>query len=256
MNMLEKAIRRTTAENGLTTGSTYVAETDISLSEITKMNYDFLLSDKELSRKKIAFLGSDQVEFTNKLRDIRTAILNDRSRNVVMITGLELDSGSSFFARNLSAVSAFESSRTSLLVDCNIGQNASETLFNLDGRRGVIDYVCNKTLTVEDIICETGIKHFRCIPVGTSMGQHGEFFSHPRFFSLLQNLKGRYSDRNIFIDAPPILNSADARILLDICDQVVVVVSYAKANTHLLNAVSKVVPVEKMAGLIYNEYMH
>lgn len=257
MNKLEKAIKRT-VEESLVQDDSITAEDigiDSSINEISRMEEEGLLSNLELEKKKILYQECEQVELVNKFRDIRTALSCDHTNKVVLVTSFAANYGTSFFARNLASVTAFDSSRTSLLIDCNIDRPSVSKVFDLEGRYGVLDYILNKEISMESIIHHSGIKRYRCIPSGSSSSDREEYFTHPRFKSLLTNLKDRYRDRNIFIDAPPILKSADTRILLEVCDQVIIVVPFGKVNQTLLNAAAKIIPKEKYAGIVYNDYI-
>lgn len=254
MDILEKAVRLTVESSGVfSTADIYERQDHCSISEISKMERERIFSFEEMEEKKIVYPESSQVDLVHKFRDIRTALASDADNNIVMVTSTGPECGTSFFARNLAAVTAFDSTRTSLLIDCNITRPNIEKIFELDKRLGLLDYIVDKTIEIDDVIHCSGIKRYRCIPTGELRGEGEEFFTHPRFKELLTCLKARYSDRNIFIDAPPILKSADARILLEVCDQVVVVVPYGKVKVADLNAIEKVLPKEKFKGVVYNE---
>ena len=256
MDKLEKAIRLKVPDSMFARDLVNLeVEQDPSMEEIAKMVNKPLLTPAELAKKEIVFQGCKQIELLHQLRDIRTALSADPARNVVMITSLGTGYGTSFFARNLAAMTAFDSSRTSLLIDCNIEKPSINKVFGLEDCAGVLDYVLDEEFSMEEIIHDVGIKRFRCIPSGKHRGEHQDYFTLPRFRSLIINLKQRYSDRNIFIDAPPIFTSSDTRILLDVCDQVVVVVPYGKVDQRGLNSVGKVIPKEKYSGVVYNGFI-
>lgn len=256
MDKLERAIRRTVINDDLLYGD-YIStdkETN-SIGEILKMNVGKLFSFQELDKKKIVYQRSDQVEALHKFRDIRTALSTDESKNVVMVTSLSASSGASYFARNLAAVTSFDSTKTSLLIDCNIDKPNISSVFELQNQLGVLDYIVDETITVDDVIHASGIARYRCIPSGNTTDETEEYFTHPRFKKLLMDLKNRYKDRNIFIDAPPILKSADTRILLEVCDQVIVVIPYGKVGQEEMNSAEKMIPKDKFKGVVLNEYV-
>ncbi len=254
MDMLEKAVRLTVESSGVfSTTDIYERQDHCSIREISKMERERIFSFEEMEEKKIVYPESSQIDLLHKFRDIRTALTSDTDNNIVMVTSVGPNYGTSFFARNLAAVTAFDSTRTSLLIDCNINRSNIGKTFELDNRLGLLDYIVDKTVAIDDVIHCSGIKRYRCIPTGELKGEGEEFFTHPRFKKLLTSLKTRYSDRNIFIDAPPVLTSADTRILLEVCDQVIVIVPYGKVKVADLNAIEKVLPKEKFRGVVYNE---
>lgn len=253
MNKLERAIRRTVDNDDLS----FIGDINVScpIKEISKMEVEKLFTKEELESKKIIYQGSHQIDLLHKFRDIRTALASNEAGNVVLVTSLASSYGTSYFARNLAAVTSFDSTKTSLLIDCNIYRPSVSSIFELGDRLGVLDYVVDESIAIDDVIHCSGIKRYRCIPAGNLAGECEEYFTHPRFKELLVGLKNRYSDRDIFIDAPPILTSADTRILLEVCDQVIVVIPSGKVNTAEIHAVEKVIPKEKFKGVVLNEYI-
>jgi protein-tyrosine kinase len=242
MDMLEKAVRLTVESSGVfSTTDIYERLDHCSISEISKMEQERIFSFEEMEEKKIVYPESSQINLLHKLRDIRTAAASDAENKIIMVTSIGPECGTSFFARNIAAVTAFDSTRTSLLMDCNINRPNVDKVFELGGRLGLLDYIVDKTVSIDDVIHCSGIKRYRCIPTGELRGEGGEFFTHPRFKELLTSLKVRYGDRNIFIDAPPILTSADTRILLEACDHVIVIIPYGKVKVTDLNTIEKVV---------------
>lgn len=256
MNKLERAIRRTVIhDEPFMINDIYSDNKTNSIGEILKMEVEKRFTLEELERKKIVYQRSDQVEALHNFRDIRTALSSGEASNVVMITSLSVSNGASYFARNLAAVTSFDSTKTSLLIDCNIDRPSVSSIFELQDRLGVLDYIVDESITVDDVIHCSGIARYRCIPAGNPTKESEEYFTHPRFKKLLTDLKNRYRDRNIFIDAPSILKSADTRILLEVCDQVIVVVPYGKVGQAEINLAEKMIPSEKFKGVVLNEYI-
>lgn len=253
MDKLERAIRSTIVNGELA----FVGDVNnsCSIKEISKMEIEKFFTPEELENKKIIYQGSNQVDLLHKFRDIRTALASSENGNVVLVTSLAPSYGTSYFTRNLAAVTSFDSTKTSLLVDCNVDRPSVSDTFELIGRPGVLDYVVNESIAIDDVIHCSGIKRYRCIPAGSSIDNCQEFFTHPRFKKLLTNLKNRYKDRNIFIDAPPILTSADTRILLEVCDQVILVVPYGRVNKEEIATAEQIIPKGKLKGIVLNEYI-
>lgn len=253
MNKIEQAIRKISGNNDIFFGD----ESD-SLScveEIEKMQSRFSLSAEALLEKQIIYPAMKDYRLVNSFRDLRTNITKDNNNNIILVTSTARKSGNSFFARNLAAATAFDASKTAILLDCSITNNDAGELFDLTDKSGILNYLLNKEIKIEDIIHDTGIKRLRIIPFGSSELSIGEHFSHPRFQNLVSQLKHKYGDRHIFIDAPPILESADTRILMELCDQVVLVVPYGQSNIANIQAATKMIGQEKFSGVVFNDYV-
>ncbi len=254
MNKLEKAISLTMSDD-LYMNNMYRSSDPVkSMEEIAKMENAVSLTEDELIQKKIIFQGSNQDKLVNQLRDIRTALNENKAKNLIMVVSVSENSGTSFFAKNLAAVTAFDSSRSSLLIDCNIENPSVANTFDLNDKKGLLDYIFDKNLCESDVIQSVGISRYRCITSGLVESENEEFFTHPRFKSLLMTLKERYNDRSIFLDSPALLTSANARILLDVCDQVIIVAPVGRVSAHKLETVSRMIPKEKLSGLVINDH--
>ena len=65
-------------------------------------------------------------------------------------------------------------------------------------------------------------------------------------------LLNRYSDRYIFINAAPVKDSADARILIDLCDYVILLVPYARSTKNSVKDAADAIDKEKLLGVVLN----
>jgi Mrp family chromosome partitioning ATPase len=106
---------------------------------------------------------------------------------------------------------------------------------------------------VEQIIHPVGIQRLRLIPTGGQMDITVEYFTSLKMRRLLKNIKERFADRYIIIDAPPIMESADTRILADVCDYAILVVPYGKATEAQVLKASKSLGAHKLLGIVFND---
>ncbi len=252
MNKLEQAIRKTTGDWGLHSSS---VEKPSFIEEIEKMKVSHLLTKEELGKRKIIYPDFNNPVLVNTFRELRTSLTSLNSKNVIMVTSIGGKSGVSFFARNLAAATAFDMAKTALLVDCNGRVSGIDEIFGLESKPGLSDFIADKSIKPEEVIHESGLKRLRVLPFGQSGNDGDEAFSHPRFHSLTSQIKHHYCDRYIFIDAPPILKSADSRILMDACDQVLLVVPYGRDSNQDIQAAARVVGSQKFAGVVFNEFL-
>jgi len=74
-----------------------------------------------------------------------------------------------------------------------------------------------------------------------------------RMRRLIHSVRERYPDRQGILDCPPLERAADAQILLEFCDYVLIVVPYARATPSRLQAALKLVDVRKLLGVVLNE---
>jgi Mrp family chromosome partitioning ATPase len=70
---------------------------------------------------------------------------------------------------------------------------------------------------------------------------------------LLVDIRQRFSDRFVILDSPSMTDSADARILLELCDYVLLVVPYGRATSAEVEESIKAVDGEKFLGVVFND---
>lgn len=224
---------------------------------IRRMSDPVRIEPAARSRHGIIEYNSEHAEVVQSFRTMRTLLLQQAAVGnfVTMVTGMRPGSGASFVARNLAAALAFDECRTALLIDCNRDSPSVDALLEGRLRHGLTDLLENPAeVGIADIIYSTGIPRLRAIPVGRRRNRPTEYFTTPRMKSFLEVIRRRYEDRCVIVDAPPMLASADPRILADWCQYVVLVVRYGEATRdELLEAVATF-PREKFVGVIFNDF--
>ncbi len=223
-------------------------------ARITSMDDVGQLSKEELADRKLVHPGMSNKEFLNSFREIRTKILKHAggSNFVVSVAAVTREAGCSFVAANLAAALALDKTKTALLIDCNLYQPNLHQLLDIDVDSGLLDYLADDRLDINDIIYATGIPRLRVIPLGNQTEVGAEYFGSERMLQLIDDLKRRYGDRYIVLDVPPIGLWAEARVLTELSDFSVIVVPYGKVNKKQLFAAIDAVGEEKLAGLIFN----
>jgi protein-tyrosine kinase len=222
--------------------------------QIATMSEPRKLDQEYLKDSRIIFPEMQNRKVANAFREIRTKLLRrSQGQNpVTMVTSVSARGGGSFIALNLAAAFAFDDSKTSLLVDCNLRDPSQHNRIGIEPEYGLTDYLENPELDTELIIYPSGIHRLRIIPVGRRRENVVEHFTSLRMRNLISDIQGRYPDRYIILDAPPVGESVDARILADLCDLVVIVVDYGKVTESQVMSAVDAVGKEKLAGVILN----
>lgn len=213
------------------------------------------LSTEELDNLKILHAGMLNRKVLNAFRELRVKLLQKSKGDnfVCLVSSLcERGGGGSYVATNLAAAFALDKAKTSVLVDCDLYAPSLDRLLNVDAVHGVTDYLDDYDLDVQDIIYASGVPRMRVVPIGSNRERGAEHFSSERMDAFIKAMKVRYPDRFIIIDAPPILNSAETRILADLCDMAVLVLPYGKVSSEQVQAGVGVVDKSKLAGIVFN----
>ncbi len=254
ISKLEKAIMKTNDDLGVVSEAEHrVLELE---SELENMSEPFLLDQKKLDKKKIIHGGMKDQQILKNFADVSYQILqraDSMNGQVVMVTSISQKSGVSYVSRNLAAAIAMDSTRSSLLLDCHFSRPSQQKVLGLGGKKGISEFISNEESDLGSLIQPVGIHRMRCLPAGKSKTSDSLYFKHPRMKTLLSHLRQRYANRDVIIDCPPLNNDFGSKMLLDYCDQVVLVVPYGKVKDAELNNALAMIGSEKIAGVVMNK---
>ncbi len=223
---------------------------------IARMKEPELLSPAVLEARRLIHAELADTEQTDLFRELRTRLLMRWvTRNpVILVSGAGPGCGTSFVARNLAVSVSMEEDRTALLIDCHVRRPSHEAQF-LPGEEsplGLLDFLSMPAIGLERIIYPTGIPRLRMIPAGRSRRSSVEHFNSVRMRGLINELRGRYPDRSLILDAPPARGAPDARILAEHADMVVLVAGEGMHRAGTVTEAAEAFPPAKLAGVIFN----
>lgn len=221
---------------------------------IARMRETNLRSADDLEGIRIIHPEMSDSPVVQAFRQIRTKIIqHTRGKNcIIMVTSAVGNGGGTFVSLNLASAFAFDAGKTALVIDCNF-QHPSLQNFLADNKApGLVDYLENPDLDLATIIHSAGIERLRVIPSGARRELAAEYFTSLKMKRFLDSVYQRYHERYIFLDAPPMTESADTQILADLCDFVLVVVPYGRVTTAQMEVCTKAFAPGKLLGVIFN----
>lgn len=223
-------------------------------SDINRMGEVDRFSPAELERLKLINGSMGNMRILNTFRELRTQLLkmNDKKNFVCMVTSINHGGGASYVAKNLAAVFALDKSKTSLLIDANLYAPSLDELIIGEASTGITDYLHNNQLNIKDVVYATGVPRLRVVPIGEHSEGAAEYFSSDKMQHFIDEIRSRYPDRYIFIDAPPVVDSSEARILTEVSDMVLLVVPHGRTTHDQIEMAIQVVDKEKLVGMVYN----
>lgn len=223
--------------------------------EIMLMEAGEIRDNKQLSELKIIYPEMEATKIANTFRDLRTKLIHkSKGRNfIVMMTSCYSGENSSSVTVNLASAFSFDESKTSLIIDCNLGSPIMDKVLDIDSEIGLTDYLENEDIDVDDALCKTGIKRLKLIPAGKSIEATVEYFTSSRIRNMMKELLTRYSDRYIFIEAAPITEAADSRILMELCDYAILTVPYGRVTKRRVQEAADAIGTDKLLGIVFNE---
>ncbi len=238
-------------------GADNIAASTSSSQEISRMTMEGgALAPLQLEQRRMIHREASVRRQSDAFREIRTRLLElaGQQNFVTLVAAVSARSGGSFVARNLAAAFAFDETKTSLLIDCNLRYPSQHKVMGVDPvAGGLTDFIDRPAMGIESVLYQTGIPRLRLIPAGGARENGSECFSSFRMRTVLDSLRSRYADRYLFLDGPPIRGAPDARILSDMADFVVVVAGYGRDTpTAISQAVANFEP-GKLAGVVFNQ---
>jgi non-specific protein-tyrosine kinase len=206
------------------------------------------------SENRIVGMFPDSAEI-NFYKILRTQIQHrtkEKGWNTVMITSANPGEGKTLTSINLSITFAKEFNQTVLLVDSDLMRQNIHKYLGLDSDRGLIDYLIDDR-PLKDFIVWPGIDKLTLISGGRTIHDSSELLGSPRMSSLIHEMKTRYPDRYVFFDVPPIFGGADAIVLAQLVDCIILVVADGQTSVHDIEKALQLIPQEKFLGFILNK---
>jgi Mrp family chromosome partitioning ATPase len=213
-----------------------------------------LLSTDILDARHVVHPRMADREVLDGYRGLRSTLMRrvNGHANLVCVTSVWPKGHDGLVAANLATVIAADESRSALLIDCNLSHPSANRLFDLEEGPGLSDYLADESIGVAAVIRPAGVRRLRVIPVGKGSPQ-GDCFLMRRMKDLVADIRSRYDDRLIVLSAPPIGSCADAAILAEQSDYVVLSVPYGKVTMTEISEAVRAVSAQKVAGVIFCE---
>ncbi|MEO6170529.1 MAG: polysaccharide biosynthesis protein [Lysobacter sp.] len=231
-----------------------IAERRAASRSIARMATTRELTPAQSSERSIIHRADAASPEVDAFRELRTRLLSAVEGNfVTLIAPVSRGGGGSFVARNLAAAFAFDDSKSSLLIDCDLRHPSQHTTMRVETPHGgLIDYLEDVTADIGPALYDTGVPRLRLLPVGRLRENGVEYFSSFRMRLLVDSLRSRYPDRYLFIDSPPVNGGPDARILADLADVVVLVAGYGHDTPAAISHAASSFEPSKFAGVVFN----
>ena len=197
---------------------------------------------------------SREMEFYKVLR---TQILQrtNGGGNTVMVTSALPGEGKTLTAINLAFTFAKEFKQTALLVDCDLRQQQIHKVLGFPSEKGIVDYLLNDC-PIQELFVWPGVEKLAVISGGKTVQESSELLGSPGMKNLVMDMKNRYPDRYVFFDVPPLLTSADSLAFAPFVDYILVTVQAEKTSLHDVNKALRLLPGEKVLGLVMNRQMN
>ena len=159
--------------------------------------------------------------------------------NIIMITSAQPAEGKSFVTMNLAFSMILDRDSSVLIVDSDSAKQDITRLFGLSGSPGLMDYLLDEKLRLEDVVCDTNIEGLKVLPAGKRTPHAPELLGSKRMGNLMEALESGARMRIVLIDSSPLLASNEAQVLASEVDRVLFVVrAEGTSQSHVKDALA------------------
>jgi protein-tyrosine kinase len=160
--------------------------------------------------------------------------------------------GKTTTAINLAVSLASDRSHTVLLVDFDLKRPTLASCFGLQPEFGVDDVLTGHATLKDCLYHPEGFERLVLLPARCSQGNSSEMLAGPRGRELVAELRGRYTDRIIIFDLPPVLNADDALAFAPLVDAGLVVASEGGTRRDDLVRTIELLSAIPLVGTVLN----
>ena len=184
----------------------------------------------------------------------RDANSNAITRNLIMVTSALPGEGKTFTATNLALALAAERDLRVLLIDADAIKPTVGQLFEHSGNTGFTDLLTGNCAKVSDVMHRCAeLPNLSVIFAGKRDERAPELISSRRTADLLTEISGRYDNRLVIFDTPPVLGSSEPANLAMYMNQVVVVVAAGTANRRQIQTTLENISACSNVSIVFNK---
>jgi Mrp family chromosome partitioning ATPase len=130
--------------------------------------------------------------------------------NTLAILSVSTGEGKTLTALNLAIAIAADLGHTALVVDLDLRNPSVHERLGISPKVGIDDCLAGRRPIGDALVRIAGYERLKVLPARQSVAQSSELISSQRMADLMQELRGRYADRVLLFDLPPVLLADDA----------------------------------------------
>jgi capsular exopolysaccharide synthesis family protein len=194
--------------------------------------------------------GSFEHQF-NRLRHSIQHHARVKSVRSVLVTSAVDGEGKSTVALGLARAFARSLDHWALLVETDLRRPTLASRLGVASGPGLVGYLCDG-IPLPEVIQATDSRKLSTIFAGRGTSGSTELLSSAQMRRLVEELQGRYPDRMIVFDAPPVLVTPEPLSLAMVVDGVLLVVRADRTSRELVRRAYKALPPAKVLGAVLN----
>ena len=206
-----------------------------------------------LERHRLASVRNDTT--ADPFRMLRTQVLMQMRQNgwqTLALTSPNKGAGKSTVALNLAMSFAMEADYTALLVDADLRDPDVRHMLELEPGPGLVDYLLGDA-ALEDLLIHPNVGNLVILPGGAPVANTSELMRSPMMADMIQEMRGRYKDRLIVFDVPPVLAGADTLALSAYMDATILLVEEGKTRRDDIERSCELLSSSNLIGVVLNK---
>ena len=206
-----------------------------------------------LERHRVAAVTNDAT--ADAFRLLRTQVLMQMRQNdwrTLAVTSPNKGAGKSTVALNLAISFAMEVDYTALLVDADLRDPDLRHILEIEPGPGLADYLVGAA-PLEGLLIHPQIGNLVLLPGGDPVANTSELMRSPMMAEMIRELRGRYRDRLIVFDVPPVLSGADTLALSDYMDATILLVEERKTAREDIARACELLRNSNLMGIVLNK---
>ncbi len=173
--------------------------------------------------------------------------------NAIMVTSASPGEGKTFTSINLALSMAQERDHSVLLVDADVAKPHISKVFGLAEEKGLLDLVDDVDRGPESYVINTSVDGLSILPAGLPRDNATELLASDRMERVVSELANRHPGRLVLFDTPPLLDTSEAKVLVDLAGQMVLVVRAEHTPQGAVLEALQLVRDDKAVNLVLNQ---
>ncbi len=211
-----------------------------------------MLPDKDGERRL-------QAQYSQIKRPLVAAIMGDAEPqagplNLLMVASALPGEGKTFSSLNLALSLAREKDLSVLLVDADVAKRHLSEALGIDSRPGLVDYLrSDSEMDFSELLVGTDVERLTLLPAGGVAENASELLASNRMGELVSRLAARGRQHVVLFDSPPLMITAESRIIAGYVGQVVLVISAGETLREAAKEAIESIPENKPVSVILNK---
>lgn len=189
-------------------------------------------------------------------KHLRAQILFSRDGKrprTIMVTSALPSEGKTFVSANLAVSLSQGINEHALLVDCDLRRPGLHSIFGYSNKEGLHEYLAEKK-QLPELLIRTRVEKLSLLTSGSPAPNPVELLSSTRMKDFLEEIRGRYQDRYIIIDAPPSQIATETEVLANHVEGIIFVIMARQSPREAIQRNIENLGKEKILGIVFNGY--